>query len=131
MVRDRLETGWTLDQFHPGDRAAAQELYRRFVADGRGASYKPWETLVGQMFLGGAGFCDRMQQLVRSEARSREHPRQQREFVRPSFDAIIENVESVFAGHSRGAENQVPRRGEKGSGPARAGRGRTDTALGC
>lgn len=91
-----LEMNWTLDQFHPGDRAAAHELYRQFVADGRGAAYKPWERVVGQMFLGGAGFCDRMQQLVRSEARSREHPRRQREFVRPSFDAIVESVEVVF-----------------------------------
>lgn len=92
-----LETGWTLDQFDPNDRAAAHEAYRRFVADGRGAAYKPWENLVGKMFLGGAAFCDRMQVLVRSQVRSREHPRTQREFVRPSFDSIVERVESEFA----------------------------------
>lgn len=37
-----------------------------------------------------------MQRLVQSGPRSREHPRLQREFVRPSFDLIVETVESVF-----------------------------------
>jgi hypothetical protein len=55
-----LEIGWTLDQFGP-DRATAHEAYRRFVAGARGASYNPWESLIGQMYLGGAEFCDRMQ----------------------------------------------------------------------
>lgn len=87
-----LEIDWTLDQFDPADRMAAHEAYRRFVAEGAGASYKPWEGLVGQLYLGGAEFCDRMQELVRERPRSRAHPRCQRQIVRPSVLAIVQAV---------------------------------------
>ena len=43
------------------------ERYRRFVASGRNASYNPWEQVVGQIFLGGEVFCERMQVLIDSE----------------------------------------------------------------
>ncbi len=91
-----LETDWTLDQFRAPDRRTALENYRRFVADARGASYKPWEVLVGQIYLGGSAFCDRMQTLASSKERSREHPRPQRSFVRPALDAIVVQVAHQF-----------------------------------
>ena len=84
-----LEIDWTLDQFGAGNRAGAHEAYRSFVADARGASYNPWERVVGQIYLGGAAFCDRMQALVAGVERSREHPRAQRMFVRPTLDALV------------------------------------------
>jgi REP element-mobilizing transposase RayT len=90
-----LEIEWTLDQF-TSDRAEAREAYRRFVADGRGASYNPWEAVVGQIYLGGAAFCDRMQTLVKARAWSSEHPRAQRCFVRPAFDDLIARVCEEF-----------------------------------
>jgi putative transposase len=90
-----VETNWTLEQFG-ADRAKAFEAYRRFVADGRGASYNPWESLVGQIYLGGSAFCDRMQSLVASKERSREHPREQRRFVRPALGAIVALVADQF-----------------------------------
>jgi putative transposase len=90
-----VETNWTLEQFG-ADRAQAHEAYRRFVADGRGASYNPWESVVGQIYLGGSAFCDRMQSMVASKERSREHPREQRRFVRPALDAIVTLVTSQF-----------------------------------
>jgi REP-associated tyrosine transposase len=91
-----LEIEWTLRQFGP-DRATAEEGYRRFVADARGASYNPWESLVGQIYLGGSDFCDRMQALVKSRTRSREHPELQRQLVRPSLDKIVTLVAERFA----------------------------------
>ena len=39
-----LELGWTLDQFGV-DRATAHDAYRHFVADARGASWNPWESV--------------------------------------------------------------------------------------
>jgi len=90
-----LEVDWTLQQFG-NDRIAACEAYRRFVADARGASYNPWEKVVGQIYLGDETFCDRMQSLVNRKQRSREHPRPQRDFVRPSFDAVVASVEQTF-----------------------------------
>jgi REP element-mobilizing transposase RayT len=91
-----LEIEWTLDQFGAGNRAEAHEAYRRFVADARGASYNPWEHVVGQIYLGGAAFCDRMQALVAGAERSREHPRAQRMFVRPALDAVVMLIADRF-----------------------------------
>lgn len=91
-----LEIGWTLQQFGAPNRVAAHDAYRRFVADGRGASYKPWEAVVGQMYLGGAEFCERMQSLVDEREASREHPRAQRTFVRPEIDVIASMVSGHF-----------------------------------
>jgi len=90
-----LEIDWTLDQFGP-DRASAHEAYRQYVAGGRGASYDPRAHLVGQMYLESAAFCDRMQALVSSKDRSREHPRRQRIFVRPELEAIVTGIAQSF-----------------------------------
>ena len=91
-----LEVGWTLDQFDPRDRVHACEEYRRFVADARGASYNPWEKLVGQIYLGGDEFCDRMQTLVDAQERSAQHPRPQRSFARPSLETVVTAVTTEF-----------------------------------
>ncbi|MDQ6799878.1 MAG: transposase [Acidobacteriota bacterium] len=91
-----LEVEWTLRQFDP-DRATAQESYRRFVADARGASYNPWESLVGQIYLGGTDFCERVQAMVKSRVRSQEHPDRQLRLVRPSFDAVVTLVSENFS----------------------------------
>jgi REP element-mobilizing transposase RayT len=93
-----LEVDWTLDQFAmaSGTLADKREQYRRFVSEGHGAAYNPWESLVGQLYLGGEQFCERMQALVASKPRSPEHPRSQRRFVRPSFDAVVDAVSRTF-----------------------------------
>ncbi|MEO8218801.1 MAG: transposase [Acidobacteriota bacterium] len=91
-----LEIDRTLSQFSFGSTAEQHETYRRFVADARGADYKPWEALIGQIYLGGENFCDRMQKLVDISPRSREHPKPQRNFVRPSFELILEAVCETF-----------------------------------
>jgi REP element-mobilizing transposase RayT len=92
-----LEVGWTLDRLAPGvARAEQHEAYRRFVSEARDAEYNPWELVVGQLYLGGEQFCERMQALVTSKPRSAEHPRPQRRFVRPTFEAVIETVARRF-----------------------------------
>ena len=92
-----LEIDWTLSQFDPFDRAAAHERYRLFVADGRGAAYKPSELLLGQIYLGGERFREQMQELVEAKPRSREHPRPQTELARPEFGAIASAVAEEFS----------------------------------
>ena len=91
-----LEIDWTLDQFGGANRAESNEAYRRFVAEARGASYNPTESVVGEIYLGGAAFCDRMQSLVAATERSREHPRAQRRFVRPMLDAVVVLIADRF-----------------------------------
>lgn len=86
-----------LAEFGPGSRAVRCERYREFVADGRGASYKPWEQLVGQIYLGGAAFCDRVQELVGARCEVLVYPSAQRKVVRPSFGHVIDVVSELFA----------------------------------
>lgn len=91
-----LEIDWTLEQFHATDRRAAHDAYRRFVANARGASYNPWEALVGQIYLGSVEFRERMQRLVTLRPRSREHPKRQRQPVRPTLEALLTAVADCF-----------------------------------
>lgn len=98
---DPARGGWTLAQFAPsGTRAEQREAYRRFVGEARDAEYDPRELVIGQLYLGGEQFCDRMQALVASRTRSAEHPRSQRRFVRPGrFWGRTQNIRnSVIVG---------------------------------
>lgn len=92
-----LETDWTLMKFDPWNRGQAREDYRRFVAEGRGSEYKPWESLVGQIYLGGEAFCEMVQKIVDSQPRSRAYPRAQVEIVRPTLEHVIELVLKEFS----------------------------------
>ena len=92
---DWLEIDWTLTQFGTGDRRAAQEEYRRFVADPVAASYKPWEKLNGRICLGSEAFRKRIQAMIDAEPRSSEHPRIQ---LRPALDLddVAQAVSQAF-----------------------------------
>jgi REP element-mobilizing transposase RayT len=83
-----LEVDWTLHQFG-ADRAAALEAFRRFVAEAKGAAYKPWEAIVGQTYLGDEVFCDRAQTLVEAKRRSREYSKAQRTPGNARFNALV------------------------------------------
>ena len=108
-----LEIAWTLGRFHASSIELAYEPYRRFVADGRGARYNPWEQLVGQIYLGGEAFCDRMQSLAASEPRHREIAKAQRYFVRPSFGAAITLIVDVFSESEKTLRSKSRRPGRK------------------
>jgi putative transposase len=51
-----LEIDWTLQRF------GSREEYRQFVA--ARASYRPWEAVIGQIYLGGEAFRERIQERV-------------------------------------------------------------------
>lgn len=85
-----------LVEFGPGSRVERCERYREFVADGRGAEYKPWESLAGQIYLGGVGFCERMQMLAAPKREASAYPDAQRNVVRPSFAEVVALVAGFF-----------------------------------
>lgn len=91
-----LETDWTLAKFDSWDRGQAREDYRRFVAEARGSEYKPWESLIGQIYLGGEAFSEMVQKIIDSQPRSRAYPRAQLEIVRPTLEHVIELVVCEF-----------------------------------
>ena len=77
VVPSWLTTDAILGRFHPHDSVAARRLYRAFIHDADNAK-SPWRNLIGQMYLGGAKFIDRIQQRVDEHVRSNEHPRAQK-----------------------------------------------------
>jgi REP element-mobilizing transposase RayT len=91
-----LDVDWTLAQFCPSDRRAAQEAYRRFVAAGATAPYDPREAIIGQIYLGSIDFRERMQELVETEPRSREIPATQRRLARPALETLAALVADGF-----------------------------------
>ena len=108
-----LTTDWALGPFGH-DLATQQSGYRQFVDEGAGITRSPFEDAVGQLFLGTAAWVEKMQTLVDSAPRSKEHPADQRFAGRPSVATIIEVVAEVFqqpegkirAGHG-GVERKV------------------------
>lgn len=85
-----------LDEFGPGSRPERCARYREFVADARGAAYAPWEQLTGQIYLGGAAFCDRVQSLVGAKREASVYPDAQRNPVRPTLEGVVSIVADVF-----------------------------------
>ena len=82
---------------HFGDqRESARERYRRFVDEGIGSNRCPWADLVGEMYLGSGEWLADVRERVESRARPREHPRAQRELLRPGMDAIVIAVANVL-----------------------------------
>lgn len=81
-----LTVAWILDQF--GSRLKqAQERYRRFVAEGQGAT-SPWEELEGQIYLGNDAFIRKHQpgRVIR------EVPRRQTQAHRPALAALFQGA---------------------------------------
>lgn len=81
-----------LERFDREDPRRATSAYERFVAAAIGAHTSPWDHVVGQIYLGGEGFAERMQRRINERLPiTIEHPRPQR------FPAVttLENVRRV------------------------------------
>lgn len=78
---------------HPSSPLLAAAEYRRFVAAATAQTPSPWENLVAQAFLGSAEFLRRIEERVREEEHSREHPRAQRNIRTTSLDGLRAAVE--------------------------------------
>jgi hypothetical protein len=90
-----LTTDWALAPFGR-DLATQQRGYRELIDGGAVISRSPLEDAVDHLFLGNASWVEKMQALVDSKPRGREHPTEQRSTGRPSVATIIEVVAEVF-----------------------------------
>ncbi len=77
-------------------RQTARERYRRFVDEGIGSTRRPWDDLIGDMYLGSEEWVAKVQARIDSRVRSNEHPRDQRELLRPGMAAIVIAVANVM-----------------------------------
>ena len=91
-----LQTDWTLRHFGR-DRQGARKRFRAFVSEGRARDYRPWKQLIGQVYLGGDLFRERIDALLVARRDGIEIPRDQRELTpRPSLDRLLEAVAAAF-----------------------------------
>ncbi len=89
-----LEVDWTLSQFSKSKRRA-RDLYREFVAEGRGAS-SPLTEVRHQVFLGGEQFLKQIDARLQGAALGEDIPRGQRSPLRFTIDAIRRAVAAEF-----------------------------------
>ncbi|HEX9163114.1 MAG TPA: transposase [Thermoanaerobaculia bacterium] len=78
------------------DECTARERYSRFVDDGIGSTRRPWDDLVGQMYLGGEQWVESVREKLKLKPRATEHPLGQRAPSRPDMQAVIAAVAEAF-----------------------------------
>jgi REP element-mobilizing transposase RayT len=83
-----LTTEWVLGQFGRRQREA-QRHYRQFVAEGRGGP-RPWDQVIGQLYLGSEAFIARHQ----PDRPIREIPRRQTQASRPSLRILFQHKQA-------------------------------------
>jgi hypothetical protein len=88
-----LQANWVIGNFGQ-DQQNARETYRQFVANGISAD-SPWESLRGQIWLGGDTFRQRMSRMV-EEQDLREVPTLQAHPERPSNGQVLSAVAKAF-----------------------------------
>lgn len=106
-----LEVDWTLSQFSRS-KSKARELYRTFVAEGKGAP-SPEKEVRHQMYLGGEDFLQEMAERLKSSAPSKDVRTSRRLPGRPDFEVIRRAVAREFnvtpesLSRSRGGEDKM------------------------
>lgn len=76
-----------LERFRP--LGLSVERYRAFVSEGIGSTVRPWDHLVGDMYLGSEEWLSRIRERVESKPRDSAHVRDQRHLSRPTMTEII------------------------------------------
>jgi REP element-mobilizing transposase RayT len=90
-----LTVDWVLEQFGKR-REAAQAKYRAFVAEGMRQPARPWEQVVGQIYLGGEAFVRRVQRHGTSWQGETEIPRAQRQPCWLTPEAVLQRVTQAY-----------------------------------
>src|SRR5258706_13467348 len=102
-----LETRATLESFG-SSRSRAIEKYRAFVSEGRRGGYDPWESLEGQIFLGGETFRREAEARLKEMNISDEVPAAQRR-PRKGANVSVDHVIRKVLGHTLQELRQQPR----------------------
>lgn len=76
---------------------AACSAYRQFVQAAIGDTTRPWDNVVGQIYLGREEWIERIRNEIKSRARSTEHPSAQRNPNPPTMSTILRTVARVLA----------------------------------
>lgn len=85
-----------LAQFGP-TRPEALRRYGEFVNAGIGSSRKPWDDVVGQIYLGSDDWLEEIKQEIALKPRASEHPKTQRMFDGLSMAEVVAAVAEALA----------------------------------
>jgi len=85
-----------LAQFAP-QRELARARYRHFVDAAIGLQRTPWTDLVGQIYLGGEAWMERVRDRVDLKPRADDHPKLQRVLGAPTMAAVVGAVANTFS----------------------------------
>lgn len=86
-----LTVDWLLEQFGR-TRRVAQAKYREFVAEGIRQPARPWEQVVGQVYLGGEAFVRRVQRHAAKGGSDAEIPQRQRQPCWLGPETVLQRV---------------------------------------
>src|SRR5207253_11472732 len=78
-------------------RDLARARYRHFVDAAIGLERTPWTDLVGQIYLGGDAWIERVRERVDIKPRSDDHPREQRVVGGPTMATVVGAVANEFS----------------------------------
>ena len=87
-----LETEWTLSRFG-ASRSRARRRFREFVDEGGRSSYRPWDVVRGQIYLGDDGFLGDVGRRLDGGTTPRDVPRPQREPALLTVAALVAAAE--------------------------------------
>lgn len=73
-------------------RDAARARYERFVEEGIGSTRRPWDDLVGQMYLGSDVWIDKVREQIALKPRATDHPAANRNVVPLQMATIVSAV---------------------------------------
>jgi putative transposase len=86
----------TVESLFDPQLSGAREEYRKFVCEGLNETGDLLDEVIGQMYLGGAAFVERMQKFVDESERSEEMLRAQVHPARPELEDVVSAVAQTF-----------------------------------
>jgi REP element-mobilizing transposase RayT len=87
----------------------ARQRYRAFVNEAIGSNQRPWDDVVGQIYLGRKEWIDEVREQIALRPRSDDHPRLQREFREVAMADVVGAVARTWA-----IDPEIVRRGRGG-----------------
>jgi REP element-mobilizing transposase RayT len=90
-----LMTDWLLEQFGR-TRRTAQTKYQQFVAEGIRGAARPWDQVIGQVYLGEEAFVRRVQRHAAPRATDADIPRAQRHPCWLSPEMVLQHVADAY-----------------------------------
>lgn len=91
--QDFLNYNWILQQFSE-EESKARKKYSEFISDRVGGEKKPWEEVIGQIYLGDKNFINSISELIEENKTVKEVPRVQRNIVSPKLDEIFSGMKN-------------------------------------